>query len=222
MAGAWLTKQADQLTAKFLNDVNDSVAGGAVVSLPAGAPTPLASATQPSDRIVLDTATALALSDTAVGTLFGGVYMYVGTASGATAAPALGLLAFWNTAVADNLYQVTNDESGSQGANLIAGICINAITKGNWGWIQIAGKATIKFRAVLTGPAPANGCGVYAAAAGAGASVATADVFAGSVANPTFTQADTLVQRFLGTAEALPVAGAASAVSLKHMLLYHV
>lgn len=221
MAGSWLTKQADFLTAKFLNDVNDSAAGGAIVSLPSGAPAPQSSQTQVSDRIVLDTATALALSDTTVGTLFGGIYMYVATKSNMTATPAVGLLAFWDTSVGDSNYQVTCDESGSQGANLIAGIVINAVTKGNFCWIQIGGKATVKFRAVLTGT-PANGCGVYAAAAGAGASVATADVFAGVAGNPTFTQADTLIQRFLGTAEALPVAGSASAVSLKHMLLYHV
>ena len=77
MAGGMLTKQADQLSARFLNDVNDLVVGGAPVSVPAGAPSAAISATQPGDRIVLDDATAKALSDTGVGTLYGGVYMYV-------------------------------------------------------------------------------------------------------------------------------------------------
>src|ERR1700758_821268 len=94
MAGGMLTKQADQLTARFLNDVNDAVAGGAIVSLPSGVTGPAVSATQPGDRIVLDDATALALSDTAIGTLFGGIYMYVQTLSSSTAAPARGTGAF--------------------------------------------------------------------------------------------------------------------------------
>src|SRR5258707_12929208 len=94
MSGAYLTKAADQLTARFLNDVNDSASGGAIVSAPAGVQAVQASATQPGDRIVLDDATALALSDTSVGTLFGGVYMYVGTLATATASPARGAWAF--------------------------------------------------------------------------------------------------------------------------------
>src|SRR5882724_318408 len=97
MSGAMLTKQADQLTARFLNDVNDATSGGAVVSAPSGVTAVQASATQPGDRIVLDDATALALSDTAVGTLFGGVYMYVGTLTPETAAPARGKFAFWRS-----------------------------------------------------------------------------------------------------------------------------
>jgi hypothetical protein len=66
MAGGMLTKQADQLTARFLNDVNDSVSGGAIVSLPSGVTGPAVSATQPGDRIVVDDIGALALSDTSV------------------------------------------------------------------------------------------------------------------------------------------------------------
>src|SRR5579864_64633 len=114
-AGGMLTKQADQLTARFLNDVNDTVAGGAIVSLPAGVTGPQVSATRPGDRIVLDDASALAVSDTAVGTLNGGVYAYTGTLASSIANPQIGCVAFFRsvdvgnqTGVTSN-YQVTAD-----------------------------------------------------------------------------------------------------------------
>lgn len=151
MAGGMLTKQADQLTAQYLNTVNDTVAGGAIVSVPTGAPAPPVSATLPGDRIVLDDPTALGLSSPTVGTLFGGVYMYYGTLATATQAIARGAIAFFRQADvggAASIYQVTSD---SQPANdhptYIAGIFINAITKGNWGWLQVAGAASILFDA---------------------------------------------------------------------------
>ena len=53
MAAGMLTKQATFNTAKFLNDVNDANAGGVIVSLPAGAPSPAVSQDIPGDRIVL-------------------------------------------------------------------------------------------------------------------------------------------------------------------------
>src|SRR5215475_10824876 len=113
MAGGMLTKQADRLTAKFLNDVNDATSGGALVTVPAGVQSPQVSQTQPGDRIVLDDATALALSDTTVGTLFGCVYMYVGTLSSATASYVRGKCAFYRSnelpGGATQSYTVTSD-----------------------------------------------------------------------------------------------------------------
>jgi len=150
MAGGMLTKQAVMLTAKFLNDVNDSTSGGIVVGIPSGAPAPPASQTLVGDKIVLDDATALALSDTTVGTLFGGIYMYVGTLSTATAAPARGTCAFYRAADlpggATQAYQVTSDVQPSTTIpTFSAGVFINAITKGNFGWIQIAGTCSCLF-----------------------------------------------------------------------------
>lgn len=151
MAGGMLTKQADQLTAQFLNTVNDANAGGTLVSVPTGAPQAAVSATLPGDRIVLDDPTALALSSTTIGTLLGGVYMYYGTLGTAVQAIARGAIAFFRQADlggSGSVYQVTSD---SQPANdhptYIAGIFINAITKGNWGWIQVAGAASVLFDA---------------------------------------------------------------------------
>jgi hypothetical protein len=158
-AGGMLTKQADQLTARFLNDVNDSSVGGAIVSLPSGVVGPRASATQPGDRIVLDDPTALALSDTTIGTLYGGIYMYVGTVSaGTNNAPAIGRIAYFRSTDvggASAAYQVTCDAQPSTAVpSFIAGIFINAITApsvstagttGNYGWIQVAGLASVYF-----------------------------------------------------------------------------
>jgi len=160
MAGGMLTKQADRLTAKFLNDVNDSASGGAVVSVPAGAPSPQVSQLQPGDRIVLDDATALALSDTAVGTLYGGVYMYAGTLSGATASYVRGKIAFYRSnelpGGATQGYIVTSDANPTTAVpGYIAGVFINALTAGNFGWIQVAGTASVFFDATLTASASA-------------------------------------------------------------------
>lgn len=161
MAGGMLTKQAVSLTAKFLNDVNDFAVGGQLVSVPSGVPVPPSSQTIAGDRIVLDDATALALSDTAVGTLFGGIYMYVGTLSTATASPARGALAFWPAANlgsgATPQYQVTSDaQPVAATPGYWAGIFISAITKGNFGWIQIGGLAGVLFDSALTAAATAS------------------------------------------------------------------
>jgi hypothetical protein len=161
MAGGMLTKQADQLTARFLNDVNDATSGGSLVSLPSGVTGPQVNATQPGDRIVLDDISAAALSDTAIGTLFGGIYMYVGTLSSAAASPARGTCAFYRaadlpTAVA-NLYQVTSDvQPLTTIPTFIAGVFINAVTKGNFGWIQIAGVCMCLFDSAITAAAVGN------------------------------------------------------------------
>ena len=157
-AGGMLTKQADQLTAKFLNDVNDSVSGGAIVSVPVGAPSVIASATQPGDRIVLDDATALAVSDTTIGTLLGGVYMYVKTTS-VTRPAARGCVAFFKTAdlgtAANAGYNVYSDPDPSAAVPThVAGIYINVISSGNYGWICVAGAVAGQFdNAALTASA---------------------------------------------------------------------
>jgi hypothetical protein len=160
-AGGMLTKQADFLTAKFLNDVNDASSGGVIVSLPSGITGPAVSQTIPGDRIVLDDATALALSDTTVGTLFGGVYMYVGTLTPETAAPARGKFAFWRSnelpGGATQAYTCTCDAQPSTSIpGYIAGVFINAITAGNFGWIQCAGVASVQFDSTLTASASAT------------------------------------------------------------------
>jgi hypothetical protein len=180
MAGGMLTKQNDFLSFKYLNDVNDTVAGGVPVSgLPSGAPQPFSSQSIPGDRIVLDDATAAALSDPAIGTLFGGVYMYVGTLAAPTQAPVRGRIAFWRSnelpGGATQAYTCTSDANPTTAIpSYIAGVFINAVTSGNWGWIQVAGTASVAFDSALT--ASAQGIPVSAKVSASLASTADAGV----------------------------------------------
>lgn len=150
MAGGMLTKQAVMLTAKFLNDVNDSVSGGIVVGVPSGAPAPQASQTLPGDRIVLDDATALALSDTSVGTLLGGIYEYVQYKT-TTRSAVLGGIAFWKQSDVGTSYIVYGDaQPATATPSFIAGIFISAPTANNFCWIQIAGVANVLFDSAIS------------------------------------------------------------------------
>lgn len=187
MAAGQLTKQAIMQSTRFLNTVNDAAAGGVIVSVPSGAPTPAVSQDIIGDRIVLDDITALALSDTTVGTLFGGVYMYVGTLLGATAAPAIGTIAFWRSnelpGGATAGYTVTSDAAPTAAIPVyIAGIFINAITKGNFGWIQVAGVANVLPDSALT--AASSGAWASAKVSAAVASTADAGAVIGVVTLP--------------------------------------
>lgn len=176
MSGGMLTKQADFLTAKYLNDVNDSVAGGAPVSVPSGAPVVATSQTRPGDRIVLDDITALALSDTVIGTLYGGVYMYV-QAVIVTRAIVRGGIGFFKAAdviAGTNAYVAYSDAQPSTTVpSYIAGVFINVITTAQYGWIQVAGAASVLFDSTaLTAVAAGN----WVSAKVSAATASTADV----------------------------------------------
>jgi hypothetical protein len=150
MAGGMLTKQAVFLSAAYLNDVNDAAAGGVVVSVPAGAPTVASSQTLPGDRIVLDDISALALSDTTIGTLYGGIYMY-GQATWTTTAATRGGVAFFKQADVGTNYIFYGDaQPATTTPSFIAGIWISAPTKGNYCWIQIAGVASVLFDSTVS------------------------------------------------------------------------
>jgi len=161
-----LTKQAIMLTARYLNTVNDTVSGGAIFALPSGVQPPAWSQTIPGDRLVLDDVSALALSDTTnTGTLYGGVYMYVGTLATATASPGRGQLAFWPIpnlpAGATPSYICSSDvQPNTLLPAYIAGVFINGnaapavpLVKGNFGWIQVAGVASFLPDSTLTSTA---------------------------------------------------------------------
>jgi hypothetical protein len=145
------------LSAKYLNDVNDSLQGGQLTTMPTG----FSQYQQniPGDRIILDDTTAYALSDTAVGTLYGGIYMYVNVTWTTTAAAVGGIAFFTGASVGSaaasggpsTAYQVTGDAQATTTLPaMIAGIFINAITKANLGWIQVAGVAGVLFDSTIT------------------------------------------------------------------------
>jgi hypothetical protein len=167
------TKQVPRISGK-LNKVNDALAGGQITAAPSGLTISAGEQTRPGDRIILLTADALALSDTTVGTLYAGLYMYVKSATTSK----VGRLAFVDTSVADGLYQVTGSEAGVTGVVLRAGVYISVITATYYGWIFVSGKVAVQFRTALTGTG-ANGAGVYAA----GENNGVADVLAGSSFN---------------------------------------
>lgn len=219
MAGGMLTKQATFLTFKFLNDVNDTASGGVPVSLPAGVPLPQSSQTLPGDRIVLDDATALALSDTTIGTLFGGIYMYVQTLSTATASPARGTAAFIRAADfpggATQAYMVTSDAQPTTTIpTFFAGVFINAITKGNFGWIQIGGCASCLFDSTIAA-ASVGGYVTTRGAAGVAATVAsTFDVGAAVVTPASVAIANSQIAAGVGVAVVLPVVSTITTVMI--------
>jgi hypothetical protein len=145
------------LSAKYLNDVNDSLQGGQLTSMPTG----FSQYQQniPGDRIILDDTTAYALSDTAIGTLYGGVYMYVNTLStGGT--PAVGTLAYFTGASVGSAaatggpataYQVTSTATPTTLIpTQVLGVFINVITAGNLGWIQVMGVAGVLFDSTVS------------------------------------------------------------------------
>jgi hypothetical protein len=157
-----------------------------------------------------------------VGTLYAGRYQRVQLDPNLdqTASPLKhGQLLFWVQGGAQD-WIVTNVEPAD--VSDIAGVYLNSdtggtnpVTSGNYFWMQAfngGGKATILYKTALTG-VPAAGQAVYAAAAGAGADNATADVLDGA-GNPTFTQVADMQNRYLGKALALPVAGALGLISL--------
>lgn len=206
MAGGYLTKQAILLTAAYLNSVNDSVQGGAITALPSGVQPPQYSQTIPGDRLVLDDSAASALSNSAVGTLYGGVYSYVGVLSTATAAVIRGCVAFFLAADIGVIYRVTPDvQPLSSIPTYIAGVFINAITKGNWGWIQVAGVASCLFESAIT-----TATAGYPVTAKVGPTTpGTVDAGVSTATNPTY-----MLATLLGVAIGTPVTSTVSTVML--------
>lgn len=144
----------------------------------------------------------------ATGTLFGGIYQYVQTNAGSAASPARGAIAFRDLSVAENTFTVNADPKPSAAVpTLVAGIFLNAITKGNFGWIQLGGRASVLFGAAFTGVAAA-GVNVFASASTAG----SADL--GVAAAYTVASLQNAIAGNLGIAETTPVASTISVVQL--------
>lgn len=184
MAGGWFTKQADFLTAANLNDVNDATVGGQIQSVPTNVPATQGIQTLPGDRIILDDATALALSDTTVGTLYGGIYMYCNV-TWTTQAAAVGGVAFFR---ASDIGSTTTTPYVAYGdaqpttviPTYILGVFINAISKSNYGWIQVAGIASVLFNSTVTSTVGGNLVTTYASSTGIASSADNT-----TVTNPT-------------------------------------
>jgi hypothetical protein len=134
----------NRVAARFLNDVNDAGVGGSSAGLLISQPV----AGQLGDLCYLSAAQAAQLSDTAVGTLYEGLYMYVQMDPAAVAAGTIrGQIVFWKDF--EN-YIVAIDAPTAPNLSQAAGVALNVVTKGNYGWIQTAGKASVQFAAVVT------------------------------------------------------------------------
>jgi hypothetical protein len=231
-----LTKQLQFLpTWKFNSGSGDSAIGGTLASLPSGIASQYDD-TQLGDRIVLGAADALALSDTAgVGTLYGGIYMYVGTPSGSTVTPTINRLAFlyptdYSIATSawpglDSLHVVTPDElqAGSGFPGIVAGVFINTLTKGNWWWIQIAGKTTCLYGAnsglqFAGTPTYAVNQGVYAGGYGNTAGAGLVTPIVGGTFPTTYAILDRIRKSYIGIAETGASASAVVTVDMEWRL----
>jgi len=121
---------------QYLNSGAGFDLGGSINTLPTNVPSPYLNQDLPGDRMIVGEADALALSDTVnVGTLYGGLFQLVQTYASSTAPFTRGLACFWDTSVANSVYQVTADESGNQGVELFAGVLINTTTRGKVTWV---------------------------------------------------------------------------------------
>lgn len=142
--------------------------------------------------------------DAATGTLFGGIYMYVQAKAGSTANAARGTLAFWDVTATESLYVVTPDAKPTAAIpTLIAGVWLNAVTAGNYGWIQVAGRASVLFDTAVT-----------AAAAGNWVTAKVSPTTAGSADVGAAAGVVTLAA-YLGVAETLPAVSTISVVQLR-------
>jgi hypothetical protein len=174
-----------------LNTVNDAVAGASVASGTGASPY-----LGQLGKVVWFGPQDIRY-DSATGTLYEGFYEYVQFRSGSSASNALGQVVFWYD---QTNFIVTPDATDG----LHAGVTLNAVSKGNYGWIQVGGRASVLFRASITKATPAIADVVVVQT---GQNVA--DVLADAT---TFTSPN--LKLLLGIAQAAPTGGAVSVVDL--------
>lgn len=131
-----------------LNRVNDQFCGG-------GSESPGAHPGQLLKTKRMTKAQARQLSDTAIGTLWAGIYQYVQLLSTATQAAVLGNACFWKTAAQFEAGIVSSD-GGATVEGRFAGVFINVITAGYFGWIQTEGEASCAFKASVSDTTDGN------------------------------------------------------------------
>ncbi len=149
-------------------------------------------------------AEALRLSNTTIGTLYGGIYQYVKFLATSSTANILGGVLFWSDI--PNFVVTPDVTLSTQG--LIAGIGLAVTVKGDYGYIQVAGLASVLFKSSITKTTPAVG-DLVIVDQGGGTPTARGDVLADATAvtSPIF-------KSVLGVAYDVPVGAAASRVLL--------
>jgi len=137
-------------------------------------------------------------------TLHAGLYNYVQFLSTSTATNAAGQIVFWATAANRAAYIVDPDVTATT-IGQWAGVTLGAVSKGYYGWIQIAGVANVAFKASLTATTPAIGDLVIVDQAPSDKADDPTQT-----GNPTYTT----LKSVLGVAQSAPVGGATSLVQL--------
>src|SRR6185437_3494513 len=127
------------LSSPYLDSINDAFIGSGSSTGTGGQPYP----GQLGAFMELTEAQAAAMSTTpATLTLHGGIYQYVKFLSTSTSAAIIGGVAFWQ----DRKNYVVSADTGATLFGYVAGIFLNILTKGNYGWIQVGGTANVKFK----------------------------------------------------------------------------
>jgi hypothetical protein len=102
--------------------------------------------------LTLNASEALKLSDTSVGTLYGGVYQYVRFYASQVGTTIKGGPVYWQDP--DNFVVTADVPTSGLG---FAGVALNVVTKGNYGWILVAGKCQCQPLNDTTKASPAVG-----------------------------------------------------------------
>jgi hypothetical protein len=147
-----------------------------------------------------------------IGTLFGGIYQLVLVDSGATAANIFtGAAAYFldtqtggGANSGSNNYVVT-DSAHAVSPGDVCGVFLNPITPGQWGFIQISGKATVKYTAAVTSASQS------ASTVSGGATAGTFDNIIAAITGIT-------LPTVVGTPIAVPANGALGTVFLRYLL----
>jgi hypothetical protein len=150
--------------------------------------------------VVYDNAAALKASKTSVGTLYSGVYQLVKLNSAVTR----GEVVYWDTLANNGLndYEVTHTVTAP--AMFKAGIAICDGTSGEYAWIQIAGLASVLYRAAVTSAILGNLVVTTSATAADCDALADAGAFATALA----------MKQLVGIAYELPANSSVKRVSL--------
>ncbi len=152
-----LLNNSPRITTGFLNTVDDALPGQLVAGTAGLGPT---YSGQLGGILVASGLEAARLAGNSI-TLYGGIYQYVRFKAGSTAANIRGGPVYWDDR--EN-YVVTPDVP--TGAPDFAGVSLNAVTKGNYGWILVGGKTHCHALANTTKAAPAIGDTLVLATAG--------------------------------------------------------
>ena len=221
MAGlTGVSNQSPRITTGFLNTVNDPAPGVPVSTAQISGSIVQPYGGQLGGKLYLSADDAKKLSSSDVGTLYGGVYMYVRLSASAVAANAIrGRIVVWDLTAAEDQYQVTTDLTQNESYPLYAGVALNppatttagqtgqpqnTLTPGNYGFIQIAGKSTMQ---VVSSGVVATTKTLVVGANGAVNGIASAGTFGGTTATTFVRMSD-----WVGDTEALLSAIVANAL----------